>query len=107
MRGSALQECPFTRLKPEGSVLMPTGGPYMLVANLDESIANCLTWDLYKKGMLKHVFVVGLSSSRAVAWEGFWPATLMDRLMLLFYRQILLGPPPGKEGPLSTQLSSC
>lgn len=40
------------------AVLLPTGAPYMLVANLDESIANCLTWDLYKKGMLKHFFVV-------------------------------------------------
>ena len=38
--------------------IMPGGGNYMLVANIDESIVNCLTWDLFRKRMLSHFFLV-------------------------------------------------
>ena len=37
---------------------MPGGSPYMLIANLDESIVNCLTWDLFRQGKLARFFVV-------------------------------------------------
>lgn len=37
--------------------IMPGGAPYMLIANLDESIANCLTWDLFRQGKLTHFLV--------------------------------------------------
>jgi hypothetical protein len=41
--------------------IMPGGAPYMLVANLDESIANCLTWDLFRQGKLAHLLVASPS----------------------------------------------
>ena len=41
-----------------GGPIMPGGSPYMLVANIDESIVNCLTWDMYKKGMLGRMLAV-------------------------------------------------
>ena len=58
-----VQECPFVRAQElQATPIMPGGSPYMLIANLDESIANCLTWDLFRQGKLTRFLVVGPSA---------------------------------------------
>lgn len=54
-----MQDCPFVeRAGLKKTPAMPGGSPYMLIANLDESIVNCLTWDLFRQGKLTRFFVV-------------------------------------------------
>lgn len=59
---AVMQDCPFVYSSNlQGSPVMPGGSPYMLIANLDESITNCLTWDLFRQGKLSRLLVVRCS----------------------------------------------
>ena len=56
---ASLQDCPFvSQADLQSAPILPGGSPYMLIANLDKSIANCLTWDLYRQGKLSRFLVV-------------------------------------------------
>ena len=62
---------------------MPGGSPYMLVANIDESIVNCLTWDMYKKGMLARMLAVTPSMCHPVGGNNHdsdIPSFIKDKL---------------------------
>ena len=65
---------------------MPGGSPYMLVANIDESIVNCLTWDMYKKGMLARMLAVISSTCHPADFKVHdcdIPAVVRDRASCL------------------------